>query len=65
MTSVELTTTMMTMETSGTRQASMESNIKIQLNSMQSSSMVMTKIPASGLMDRRNNGVTTPAGTVD
>jgi hypothetical protein len=43
----------------------MYSSIEIQLNPMQSSSMVVTKIPASGLMDRRNSGVTTPAGTVD
>jgi hypothetical protein len=55
---VELTT----MET--TRKASIESSIEIQLNPVQSSSIVVTEIPASGLMDRRSSGVATPYSTI-
>ena len=61
-TSVEVTTT--TMESTGTRKASIESSIEIQLNPVQSSSIVVTEIPASGLMDRRNSGVATTYSTI-
>ena len=59
-TSVEVTT----MESTGNRKASIESSIEIQLNPVQSSSIVVTEIPASGLMDRRSSGVATTYSTI-
>lgn len=51
--------------TESTRKASIESSIEIQLNPVQSSSIVVTEIPASGLMDRRrSSGVATPYSTI-
>lgn len=66
-TSSQSSTTTLTQETSSssttsssyTRKPSMESSIEIQLNPVQSSSIVVHEIPASGLDNRRNSSSVT------
>lgn len=62
-TSVEVSSAA-TLDSGGARKASVESSIEIQLNPVQSSSIVVTEIPAPALMERRSSGAAPTYSTV-
>uniref|UniRef100_A0A0N8DXB2 Smoothelin domain-containing protein n=1 Tax=Daphnia magna TaxID=35525 RepID=A0A0N8DXB2_9CRUS len=62
-TSVEVSSAT-TLDFGGARKASVESSIEIQLNPVQSSSIVVTEIPAPALMERRSSGAAPTYSTV-